>query len=113
MNTSKGETSQDSKYLKPWYETGDNKAFFENELAKEINSNHPLFNKAVEAIAYSRMQDDVLFKINDDTFEYAVVHLTYSKTVEKSPKYPATKFYKNWQNVYDECIAVDHKEWSE
>ena len=65
MNTSKGETSQDSKYLKPWYETGDNKAFFENELAKEINSNHPLFSKAVEAIAYSRMQDDVLFKIND------------------------------------------------
>jgi hypothetical protein len=41
--------------------------------------------------------------------KYAVVHLIWRK--ESSRKFPTTKFYKDWKDVYVNCILEDHKAW--
>ncbi len=100
----------DRKFLKPWQET-DNPSFYENELKKEMSFFHPLNWRKFRAIALRSDRDDVLFELLTGNRKYAIVHLTWSK--ENSRKFPSTKFYKDWQDLYQNCILNDHKEWIE
>jgi hypothetical protein len=100
----------DRKLLHPWQET-DKPSFYENELKRELTFFHPLKWKKVKAIGVRTDRDDVLFELITGKSKYAVVHLTWAK--EKSTKFPSTKFYRDWPDVYQECILKDHKEWSE
>lgn len=98
----------DQQLLEPWQTTGD-AAFYETALKKEVSFFHPLNWKKVRAIAHRTDCDDVLFEVLTGKRKYAVVHLTWRK--ESSRKFPITKFYKDWQDVYVNCIAEDHKLW--
>lgn len=100
----------DRKLLEPWQET-DDPAFYENELNKEVSFFHPLNWKKIRAIGIRTDRDDVLFEIVSGKPKYAVVHLTWQK--ETSRKFPSTKFYKDWTDVYENCILMDHKDWKE
>ena len=98
----------DKKLLEPWQPTS-NPTFYEAELKKEVSFFHPLNWKNVRAIAHRTDCDDVLFEVLNGKSKYAVVHLTWRK--ESARKWPATHFYKDWQDVFVNCIVEDHKAW--
>jgi hypothetical protein len=100
----------DRKLLDPWQET-DKPSFYENELKRELTFFHPLKWKKFKAVGIRTDRDDVLFELLTGKFKYAVVHLTWAK--EKSKKFPSPKFYRDWKDLYQECILKDHKEWIE
>lgn len=99
----------DKKLLEPWQNI-DNAPFYENELKKELSFFHPLNWRKFRAIGIRTDCDDVLFELLTGNPKYAVVHLTWAK--ENSRKYPSTRFYKNWQDLYKNCIIKDHKEYN-
>lgn len=98
----------DRQLLEPWQST-DNPSFYEMELKKEVSFFHPLNWKSVRAVAIRTDRDDVLFEVLNGRSKYAVVHLTWRK--ESSRKFPTTKFYKDWKDVYTNRLLEDHKEW--
>ncbi|CUO20844.1 hypothetical protein [Clostridium paraputrificum] len=67
------------------------KQFFEEELKRELNSTHFLYNKDFKAILKSECNDDVIYYIKDGSF--IVVHLTYQK--ENAINYPRYKIIDN------------------
>lgn len=96
------------QFLEPWQAT-DNPSFYENELQKEVSFFHPLKWKKVRTVAIRTDRDDVLFELLTGSTKYAIVHLTWRK--ESSRKFPATRFYKDWHDVYMKKLLKDFKEW--
>jgi hypothetical protein len=68
-----------------------NKQFFVEELKRELNSTHFLYNKDFNAVLKSECNDDVIYNITDGSF--VVVHLTYQK--ENSINYPRYRIIDN------------------
>jgi hypothetical protein len=99
----------DRQVLEPWHPT-DNPALYENELKKELSFFHPLNWKRVRTVAVRKDRDDVLFEVLNGNSQYAVVHLTWRK--ESSRRFPTTRFYKDWQDVFTNRLLEDHKEWN-
>ncbi len=95
-------------YLKPWYSDDIDLTV---QLHREINNKHILYGKPVKTIARRQDNDDVLFEVNDGDFKYAVVHLTWAQKTLDDSKYPTTKTYKDWQDVYENGIIIDHQGW--
>lgn len=62
----------------------------ENELRKELSSDHILYAKKFLAVARREDNDDVVYWVTD-LHKFAVVHLTYAK--ESSPHFPRTELY--------------------
>ena len=67
-----------------WYEIMKTDTHFLDELNSELNEKHPLYKKAIKAVAKCDSNDDVLFLLNNNT--YAIIHLTYSK--DSTGKFP-------------------------
>lgn len=97
------------EFLLPWQQSLSNADAFEQELYRELRADHPLFGQVVEAIAVRVDCDDVLFKLQDDT--YAAVHLTWSGKTEKSANVPYTRLYDHWTEVYEKVIFADFLEY--
>jgi hypothetical protein len=95
-------------YLKPWHSANIDLSV---QLHREINIKHILYGKEVITIARRQDNDDVLFELEGADFKYAMVHLTWAQQTLKDSKYPTTIFYKDWQDVYENRILVDHKGW--
>lgn len=76
-----------------WSEIKNSKGTFEKELDKEINKGHILYGIKVREIAHREDCDDVLFLLMDGTNRYAVVHLTWARSVEDNSSFPRTKIY--------------------
>ncbi|WP_165813964.1 hypothetical protein [Terrimonas sp.] len=98
----------DKKLLKPW-QSIENPSFYETELKKEVSFFHPLNWKKVRAIANRTDRDDVVFEVLNGRSKYAIVHLTWRK--ENSRKFPITKFYIDWQDIYKNRLLEDHNDW--
>jgi hypothetical protein len=79
------------------------------QLHREINEGHVLFNKTLVTIARRQDNDDTIFEIMNDEYKYAVVHLTWSQIKLKSIEYPLTKLYKDWKDLFNNRIMVDHR----
>lgn len=90
----------------PWYWTDTDLV---EQLLIEIPKRHVLFNKQCITIGRRQDNDDVLFQINDDAFQYAVVHLTWSRNRSSDLNYPRTKLYRNWKEVYEQRILADNR----
>jgi hypothetical protein len=60
------------------------------ELGRELSPQHILFGVAAIAVARRADCDDVLFATADPLKPLAVVHLTWSSTIESDPFFPAT-----------------------
>ncbi|MDF2587635.1 MAG: hypothetical protein K0S41_1476 [Anaerocolumna sp.] len=95
----------DIDWLEPWNSLINNKHFFENELNNEIGNQHILYGKKVTAIGRRYDCDDILYQVYNCDFEFAVVHLTFRKTIEGSPLYPRTDIYKNIDSFVNECMV--------
>jgi hypothetical protein len=99
------EFQETSKELsEPWYWTSMD---LTGQLSKELSDSHILFAKSLKTIARRQDNDDVLFQIENDDFKYAVVHLTWSKEKQTDIRWPATKLYKNWDDLYKNRLLVD------
>ena len=60
------------------------------ELRREICEQHVLFSKSLKTIGRRLDNDDVLFQLENDSFMYAVVHLTWTENKELNPLWPIT-----------------------
>jgi len=98
----------DNFYLKPWHSDDTDLTV---QLHREINKNHILYGKPVKTIARRQDNDDVLFEVDSADFKYAMVHLTWSQKILEDSKYPRTETYKNWEEVYENRIIIDHQGW--
>ncbi|GAA0086361.1 hypothetical protein UT300007_28000 [Clostridium sp. CTA-7] len=80
-----------------------NKQFFEEELKRELNNNHFLFNKDFKAILKNECNDDVIYYISDGRF--INVHLTYQ--LENSSNYPRYKIFDNIEELKEFIKSKD------
>jgi hypothetical protein len=82
------------------------------ELQRELGPQHPLFSKAVRALARATDRDDVLFEISDGTTtKYAVVHLTWTGKVESSSTFPSTEFFASLDDWLD-WMKANHEDFT-
>lgn len=95
------------KYKNPWYETNQD---LTQQLKIEIAANHILADKKVKTMARRDDNDDVLYKILDKDFSYAIVHLTWKQTKHNDPKWPRTRIFKNLEEVQKQ-INKDNTDW--
>ncbi|UII32320.1 hypothetical protein LVD17_00515 [Fulvivirga ulvae] len=96
------------KFLKPWHDTDEN---LEVQLRKEISVGHILYGKEVKTIARRQDNDDVLFKVADTDFQYAMVHLTWSSKSNPDSTYPLTRTFKDADEVFERLILEDNNNW--
>lgn len=88
-----------SKLPNGWEDVS-NPQHFELELQKEISQSHVLFGLQVIAVAKSINSDDVVFKIlAENSFRYALVHLSFSGKHESTPNFPLTKVFNNMESL--------------
>lgn len=92
----------------PWLWT---EVDFTKQLRKEISLFHVLFFKRVKSIAKREDCDDVLFELRNN--KYAVVHLTWQQQSHADTRWPVTKIYKSWQDLFGNCILKDKAEFDE
>ena len=93
------------EFEKPWLfiESEVDRNRLIEELKREINSNHMLFGKKSIPIAIREDDDDVIFKISDDS--YALVHLTWSGKQEKDERFPFTEIFSTLRDLLEEDIS--------
>ena len=73
----------------PWVAvaTREARAVLELQLRVEVGKGHPLFGKAVIAIARCSGCDDVMFSVEEDPSWFVRVHLTW-RQAPKTPPWP-------------------------
>ncbi|WP_010243255.1 hypothetical protein [Acetivibrio cellulolyticus] len=98
-------------WLEPWDSLCTEPNHFEQELYFEIGERHVLYGKKVTAIGRRYDCDDFLFKVHYSEFNYAVVHLTYSRTKEQDASFPITKLFKDLNDWVNNCMIPDHSEY--
>lgn len=69
----------------PWWVPGGGMHDFELELRRELHPGHPLHGAEVTAAARCEGCDDVLFRVTNRSFSWAVVHLTWTGREERAP----------------------------
>lgn len=83
-------------WLEPWEPLCTAPDCFENELYHEVCEHHILFGRKVSAIGRRYDCDDILFQVLDTDFNYAVVHLTYSRKTEVKSLIRKQQYIKIW-----------------
>jgi len=97
-------------FLKPWSAvTPDSSSarFFEDELARELGSNHPLYGRHASCVAKNQTCDDFLFLIDDNTV--AQVHLTYMKYPPERPGWPSYTLFETFTEWMIDSMIQDHR----
>ena len=100
--------NKSEKLPEPWYWTDQD---LNDQLASELSSRHLLYKKKVQTLARRNDNDDVLYQVANTDFEFAVVHLTWSESIDREGKWPTVKTYKDWKDLYENRIIVDHKDY--
>ena len=99
-------------WLKPWWSTASQDdefhRTFNDQLALELSSGHPLFGIDAHVVARRSGCDDALFELLDGTGRYAVVHLTWGS--QQTPPWPSTQIYSSVRAFIDDCMVPDHNE---
>jgi hypothetical protein len=96
-----------SELLEPWHEVSEaDRAALEGELRRELSPDHVLAGKSARAVARRFDRDDVLFEIAGIGF--AVVHLTYSKSRETSPRWPSSEVFASFAEWVERRMQRDH-----
>ncbi|MEW5820946.1 MAG: hypothetical protein AB1782_12210 [Cyanobacteriota bacterium] len=96
-------------WKEPWYCVDEFGDAFARALHREIgNIKHPLYNIKAKAIARRTDCDDVLFKLYDYEYDFAVVHLTYCTNKETDHNWPAIHLIKNRDKLND-FLEAEHR----
>ena len=72
------------------------------ELQRELAPGHLLFGRAVEAFAYRRDRDDVLFRHREEPDRFTVIHLTWIRKREINTEYPSVCFDGPFEKIFTE-----------
>jgi hypothetical protein len=95
----------DIEWLEPWYPVGDcSRDALESELGRELVAGHPLYGLPVVALGRRNDQDDVLFRLDDETGRLAVVHLTWTHQSRIAPHWPHTTVYESLEDWKGQCM---------
>jgi hypothetical protein len=98
-----------TELLEPWNAIEEQRRqALEQELERELPSDHALAGKSVRAVAVRMDQDDVLFEVLGGG--YAVVHLTWTGRRESSSQWPATRLFSSLQDWRERGMKPDHEE---
>ena len=102
------------QWLEPWrpIDDPDLARVFEDELARELASDHPLANLPRRAIGQHTIRDEYLFKLEDGTGRVALVRLSWTGSREKPP-WPQSRFYENEADWMANGMLPDHDETME
>ncbi len=87
-------------FVAPWHAIDDSSKY-EAELAREVSEGHPLFKKALRAIARHEACDDVVFAGDDAVY---VVHLTWIGHRESDPRWPTTSSFRSLADFAERCM---------
>ncbi|OPY88303.1 MAG: hypothetical protein A4E71_00514 [Smithella sp. PtaU1.Bin162] len=99
-------------FEKPWMAIEEKtRVSFEKELQKELGEEHPLYQKAVRAIARREDGDDVLFLLDPQTTECAVVHLTWQGCRDFDEKWPMAEIFMSLDEFKVKRMLPDHDEF--
>ncbi len=97
-------------FLEPWkpIPNSEKARRFDIELSKEVSSGHILYGINSHAVAYRADNDDILFAVDVESHQYAVVHLTWSGQ-EEATGFPYTTLYTDLNDWENNCMKKDHK----
>ena len=100
-------------WLDPWYPVDDEvlRQGLERQLMLEIPPNHILARESVSLIARRGDTDDALFALTEG--RVAEVHMTWRKSVETDPRWPATAIFPSLVEWAAESMMPLHRELSE
>ena len=99
--------------LKPWQAlSAEHSAAINEQLQRELSPGHVLYGLDATAVAMSGARDDVLFEVAGHKNPLAHVHLTWSRSPIKEPRWPATQFFASWEDWVREKLVPDHEEYS-
>ncbi len=83
-------------WIAPWHAISPaGKEAYEQELYSELSAEHPLHGMQVTAVGRTFRDDDVLFVLHGTPCRLAVVHLTFTGTVESNPRWPTVQFFND------------------
>ncbi|MXV50771.1 hypothetical protein GS399_07280 [Pedobacter sp. HMF7647] len=100
------EPNQTKELPEPWYWTEQD---LNEQLASELSFRHILYEKKVQTLARRGDNDDVLFRVFNSEFKYAVVHLSWSGSINKEGHWPTVQIYKDWDDLYENRIKTDNE----
>jgi hypothetical protein len=95
--------------LVPWQPIGQDAEALAVELRRELSQKHVLYGAKLKAVATRKDRDDVLFEVGNKDEPLVVVHLTWRQEID--PRWPTTKFFKNWKHWLQEEMLPAHKEY--
>lgn len=79
------ELSASSGLREPWYRPSpEQMAALKREAVIEISPVHQLYGRSLTSVARCEACDDVLFRLDDET--WAIVHLTWTGRTEQPPR---------------------------
>lgn len=99
-------------WLAPWYpiEDEDIAAALVRQLAIELSAQHVLHGESVRLLARRGDTDDALFALNGG--RVAEVHMTWRKSAETDPRWPATAIFASLDDWAKQSMAPLHAELS-
>jgi len=100
------------EWLEPWYPVSDPtiSAGLESQLRLEVSKQHVLFGTPVRLVARRSDTDDALFELPDG--RVAEVHMTWRKSAEHDPRWPATRLFNSLREWAQESMLPLHEELS-
>lgn len=81
------------------------------QLHRELSEKHVLFGVPMKTIGRRQDNDDVLFELENQKHQFVVVHLTWSSHTIADPTYPAIRFYKDWEDLYENRLLPDSRDF--
>ncbi|HEX2842622.1 hypothetical protein [Hyphomicrobium sp.] len=96
-------------WLDPWYPIDDatTQTALEAQLRREISSGHVLYGETAQLIARRSDTDDALFQL--EGARVAEVHLTWRKSPEPDPRWPATAIFSSLDEWARDAMAPLHR----
>ncbi|MES1180059.1 MAG: hypothetical protein ABUL43_02570 [Hyphomicrobium sp.] len=97
-------------WLDPWYEVSDPaiREGLAKQLAQEVGTKHALYRVRLALIARRDDTDDALFLLEDG--RVAEVHMTWRKTAEPDPRWPATAIFASLEDWARARMTPLHEE---
>jgi hypothetical protein len=102
--------------LKPWEAISDTEeqqnhtALPCERLKRDLPGGHVLSRVDVKIVARRIDKDDVLCELEGAEYPLAVVHMTWRK--ETDPRWPRTRFFRDWQYWVEEAMLPDHDDFT-
>ena len=97
--------------LEPWTSIAGDPLALSTELQREVREDGILFGCTTKAIAVRQDCDDVLFRVEGLSEQFAVVHLTWSGRRDQTTGFPSTELFRDAEDWRSRCMVPDHEDF--